>query len=79
MALKTDAQMTAVGNYIRNTLFASEVAGLTIDDEVSEQLIVSATSAGKIKILTNKSGLNLEGKFTTAKDGGDANLADWSL
>ena len=75
MALKTDAQMTAVGNYIRNTLFATEVAGLSDD----QQLVVSATSAGKIKILTNKSGLNLEGKFTTAKDGGDANLADWSL
>jgi hypothetical protein len=75
MALKTDAQMTAVGNYIRNTLFATEVAGLSDD----QQLVVSATSAGKIKILTNKSGLNLEGKFTTAKNGGDANLADWSL
>jgi hypothetical protein len=75
MALKTDAQMTAVGNYIRNTLFATEVSGLSED----QQLVVSATSAGKIKMLTNKSGLNLEGKFTTAKDGGDANLADWSL
>jgi hypothetical protein len=75
MALKTDAQMTAVGDYIRNTLFATEVAGLSDD----QQLVVSATSAGKIKILTNKSGLNLEGKFTTAKNGGDANLADWSL
>ena len=67
--------MTAVGDYIRNTLFATEVAGLSDD----QQLVVSATSAGKIKILTNKSGLNLEGKFTTAKNGGDANLADWSL
>ena len=75
MALKTDAQMTAVGDYIRNTLFATEVAGLSDD----QQLVVSATRAGKIKILTNKSGLNLEGKFTTAKNGGDANLADWSL
>ena len=75
MALKTDAQMTAVGDYIRNTLFATEVAGLSDD----QQLVVSATSAGKIKIQTNKSGLNLEGKFTTAKNGGDANLADWSL
>ena len=75
MALKTDAQMTAVGNYIRNTLFATEVAGLSDD----QQLVVSATSAGKIKLLTNKSGLNLESKFTTAKNGGDANLADWSL
>ena len=75
MALKTDAQMTAVGDYIRNTLFATEVAGLSD----AQQLVVSATSAGKIKILTNKSGLNLEGKFTTAKNGGDANLADWSL
>ena len=75
MALKTDAQMTAVGDYIRNTLFATEVAGLSDD----QQLVVAATSAGKIKILTNKSGLNLEGKFTTAKNGGDANLADWSL
>ena len=75
MALKTDAQMTAGGDYIRNTLFATEVAGLSDD----QQLVVSATSAGKIKILTNKSGLNLEGKFTTAKNGGDANLADWSL
>ena len=75
MALKTDAQMTAVGDYIRNTLFATEVAGLSDD----QQLVVSATSAGKIKILTNKSGLNLEGKFTTAKNGGDANLADRSL
>lgn len=69
-----NAQATA-GNYIRNTLFLSEVQALD-----KEEFIMVITSVwGKVIIETNTSGLNLDTKFQTAKDGGDSNLTDWSL
>ena len=75
MADKTSDEQIAVTEYVRNTLFTSEVSALK--DE--EHLQVSARKDGKVFFTTNVSGLDLETKFQTALDGGDSNLTGWSL
>ena len=77
MTDKTDAEQTAVIDYIRTYLLYEEIEG--IDEAENEILHVSANINGKVGLLTNKSGLDLESKFTSAKRSGNANLAEWEL
>tara|TARA_R100001594_G_scaffold33932_1_gene62726 strand:- start:217 stop:444 length:228 start_codon:yes stop_codon:yes gene_type:complete len=75
MADKTESQINTVADYIRNTLFSSEVSALSSTEFIS----VSADYQGKIILDTNVEGLDLNAKFTTAKDGGDSKLTGWSI
>jgi len=74
---KTDAEQTAVIDYIRTYLLYEEIEG--IDESKNETLHLSANIDGKVGLLTNKSGLDLASKFTSAKRSGNANLAEWEL
>ncbi len=75
MADKTESQINTVADYIRNTLFSSEVSALSSTEFIS----VSADYKGKIILNTNVDGLNLNTKFTTAKNDGDSKLTGWSI
>ncbi len=72
---KTETEINEAADYVRNTLFSSEVGGLAS----GEYLSVSADIDGKIGIFTNVDGLDTSTKFTNAKDGGDSNLTGWEL
>ena len=61
MADKTGSEQLAVSNHIRNTVFASEVSGLS--DADNEFISVGADIYGTIEIATNKSGLDLLNKW----------------
>ena len=67
MADKTGDEQLAIANHIRGTVFASEVSGLSDDD--NEFISVSADIYGTIEITTNKSGLDLLNKWNTHKSG----------
>ena len=56
MADKTSDEQIAVAEYVRNTLFTSEVSAL----KDGEHLQVSARINGKVFFTTNVSGLDLE-------------------
>lgn len=74
---KTEAEQTAIIHYINTFLFWEEIEGL--DSDKNETITVSANIDGKVGLVTNKSGLNLTSKFTSAKRSGNANLAGWEL
>lgn len=74
---KTDAEQNAVIDYIRTYLFWEEIEGL--DVSADEVIYVSANIHGKVGFVTNKVGLDLESKFTSAKRSGNTNLAGWEL
>ena len=56
-------------------MFSSEVSALSSTEFIS----VSADYKGKIILNTNVDGLNLNTKFTTAKNDGDSKLTGWSI
>ena len=69
MADKTGDEQLAISNHIRETVFSSEVSGLSGDDENAEFISVGADLYGNIEIKTNKSGLDLINKWNTHKSG----------
>ena len=69
MADKTGAEQLAIGKHIRDTVFSSEVAGLSDDEELGEFISVGADIYGAIEIKTNKNGLDLINKWNTHKSG----------
>ena len=74
---KTEAEQNAVIQYINTYLLWEEIEGLDLDKD--ETITVSANIDGKVGLVTNKSGLNLASKFTSAMRSGNANLAGWEL
>ena len=72
---KTESEINTTANYVRNTLFSSEVSSLG----TGEYLSVSADIDGNISVATNVDSIDAKTKFNTAKNGGDSNLSGWEI
>tara|TARA_B100000745_G_C20019598_1_gene346684 strand:- start:71 stop:298 length:228 start_codon:yes stop_codon:yes gene_type:complete len=72
---KTETEINFTADYVRNTLFSSEVSALN----EGEYLSVSADIDGNISVATNVESIDATTKFNTAKDGGNTNLVGWGI
>jgi len=76
MADKTATEQKNIAEHIRNTVFASEVAGLSEDEDF---ISVGADIYGVIEIGTNKSGLDLINKWNTHRSSCTDGCGNWSI